>query len=93
MQKQVKVTFDFLSSADFEYKVTALVTPGRPAPPQNFDRFQEPEEPAEIEIIKVVDEDGVDIPVRRLDESIIDDMKQQAIEEYDNDTCDYPEFV
>lgn len=90
--KQDTVTFDFISSADFEYSVTARITPGKAAPAQNFDRFQEPDDSTEVEIIKVVDENGVDIPVRRLEDSTIEEMEAKAIEEWSENGSEYPDF-
>lgn len=56
------VNFEFSSiTNDNQYSVTAKVTPGRPAPAQNFDRFQEEDEPAEVSVVCIVDETGREV--------------------------------
>jgi len=95
---QKTVSFHFLSREDYEYQITARVTPGHPAPPQNFDRFREPDDPDEVEIIKVLalddDGEGREVSEAVFTDAEIEDIEAKACEEYhesDRDG-DYPDF-
>ena len=99
VMKQRTVSFTFLSRDDYEYQITATVMPGRPGQRQGFDRFQEPDDPDEVEIIKVLalDDDGNGHPssVDVFSNEEIADIEAKACEEYHNtgkDEEDYPDF-
>lgn len=83
---QKTVSFTFLSREDYEYQITARVTPGHPAPPQNFDRFREPDDPDEVEIIKVLalddDGEGREVSEAVFTDAEIEDIEAKACEEY-----------
>ncbi len=85
--QQHKVTFTYFSEAnDCEYLISANVTPASPAPPQNFDRFQEPDDPAEAEIIRVLalDDDGAGYESSEavFSDAELAEIEAKAIEEY-----------
>lgn len=96
---QYQVTFNYLNSEDQEYQITAKIIPGGYAPVRNFDRFQEPEDQEEIEIIKVlaIDDDGAGHEVSEavFTDSEIEAIEIKASEEFHNqgkDEEDYPDF-
>lgn len=86
MQKQ-QVTFQFLCENDYEYTVTANVYFGASAPPQNFDRFQEPDEPDEVEIVSIVYESGEQFDFEsfsEIDQNRMEEMALEQADEYDD---------
>lgn len=95
---QKTVSFHFLSREDYEYQITARVTPGHPAPPQNFDRFREPDDPDEVEIIKVLSLDdygeGREVSEAVFTDAEIEDIEAKACEEYHavRNEIDYPDY-
>jgi hypothetical protein len=80
MKKQT-VNFTFYASDDNEYAVRAVITPGSPAPAQNFDRFQEPDDPGEVEITSITDEDGNEIDTDNFSDKDWQRMEEKAFEE------------
>ena len=85
MSKQ-QVTFKFLCENDYEYTVTAMVYFGASAPAQNFDRFQEPDDPDEVEILSIVYESGENFDFdsfSKYDQNRMEEMALEAADEYD----------
>lgn len=87
---QQTVSFNFLNSEDFEFRITARVTPSRMAPARGFDRFQEPDDPAEVEVVVVVDEDGHEVSEAIFTDAEMEQIEAKAIEQYDE--ADEPDF-
>ena len=84
--KSAKVSFDFASTVDDkEYSVTAKVTPGRQTPAQNFDRFQEDDEPAEVSVLRIVDENGREVYESDLPPADRHEIERTAVEHFYDD--------
>lgn len=90
----VNVTFKFVETeTDEEYTVKAFIFLGSKAPAQNWDRFQEPDEPDEVEIDDIFDSAGKLVNIDTFSDSVIEDMKDKALEVYSDNGPDSPDFV
>lgn len=78
-----QVTFQFLCEKDYEYTVVANVIFGASAPPQNFARFQEPDDPDEVEILSITYESGEQFEFESFSESDQNRMEEMALEQAD----------
>jgi hypothetical protein len=55
--------------------IKGLYHKGRMASGQNFDRFQEPDDPDEVEVLEVYNEHGEEIGIYAFSESDIEEME------------------
>ncbi len=55
--------------------IKGVIRKGLPAPPQNFDRFQEPDDPDEIEVLEVENEHGRSLELYRFSDEEIRDFE------------------
>jgi hypothetical protein len=85
--KSAKVNFDFASTVDDkEYSVTAKVTAPRPAPPQDFARFQEQEDDAPtVSVLRIVDESGREVYESDLPAADRHEIERTAVEHFYDD--------
>lgn len=91
MNKQ-QVTFNFLCENDYEYTVVANVLFGSSAPPQNFARFQEPDDPDEVEILSITYESGEEFDFESFSEYDQNRMEEMALEQADEYEDYFDEF-
>jgi len=57
----IKVTATWTHpESDQVYTIEATIAPGQPAPPQDFARFQEPDDDDEIQITSIKNGDGIE---------------------------------
>lgn len=75
----ITVEFNF-SVNTFDLTVTAVVTPGLKSSRGSFDRFQEPDDDDEVEIISIVDESGGEYPFGMFNNKTKKEIEALAIE-------------
>jgi hypothetical protein len=76
-QKQVMeiTTTYYDEETDQLLTIKGVIRKGLLAPPQNFDRFQEPDDPDEVELLEVYNEHGEEIGMYAFSESDIEEME------------------
>ena len=66
---------------DEQYTITGTIYPGCKAPFNPMARFQEPDDPAEVEITEVLDSDGlIVIPSEFFSEEMFRDIESKLME-------------
>lgn len=79
--KNTEVQFTYIDSNETEYHIVARILRGGKAPAQNFDRFQEPDDPDEVEIISITELNGSKFDESAFTDSEIEEIKNMAFEQ------------